>query len=218
MLDIINNINNYGKNSNCICSHTKERYTEMDSFIDINSCSSHNDICLCNNDIRYYSFLPIQFESSKCDINSEYFTKLVFSATRIISNILNKICVVNPEFTKTDNCVKWEVFHKIVVNGMKQSLDNAIINIRLDIYNEKCLRLIFRLDNSLSLSENIKNELELSDQSDVDDMYACGYKFNSLSSIKKALNDESIFIYSCYHISSLIKKKLLKFIDYISNN
>jgi len=221
MLDIIDNINNYSRSDKCICSCTKEEYTNTDSFIDVNTCSNDKDICLCNNYIRYYAFLPIQCNSIKYDYdtNSEYFTKIVFSTIKIINNIFNKkICSVNPEFTKYDNYVQWELFHKIVINGMKQSLDNAIINIRLDIYNEHCLRLIFRLDNSLNLSENIKNELDISEQSDIDDMYACGYNFNSLSSVKKSLNDESMFIYSCYHISSIIKNKLLLFIDYISNN
>ena len=193
--NISNNINTY---IDCMCKQKPENEEDH---------SNYEYICFCKGSLSYISYISVTPLLTK---------KELFRIIKVINDIFSKICVVNHDFNNNNNYIEWTLIHILNIDGIKYNLDNASINIQLIKYNEDCLRIVFRLDNSLTLSQNIKNELEIYTHNDIDEMYSSGYNFITLDSVKQALNDESMFLFACYTISELIKKKLQLFTGNVS--
>lgn len=194
---IIGNCGNFHK-YNCGCKQDPS---------DINNNKSN--LCFCDKRMTYFIQIPIDKKRFVGSDNS--FKNITNILITILSDIFKKISNNNIETIYTPNYIKWIIGReqKYVCLDTKtfQSDISYELHCKISLQSSEYFKLTISMISDKSLSDCILDELDVFRMS-IYDTYSSVYNLNKLSSLKRAIEEESEFGHICLVIKKMIDKKL----------
>ena len=191
---------NCHKSTKCICH--KEPFDISDNK------SNFTRLCFCDKKMTYIIHIPINKKKFVDSDNS--FKNITNTLITMLSDIFKDI-TNNIETIYTPNYIKWIIGReqKYVCLDTKTfpSYISYELHCELSLQSSEYFKLTISMISDKSLSYCILNELDVFEMS-IYDTYSSVYNLNKLSSLKRAIEEESEFGHICLIIKKMIDKKL----------
>ena len=202
---IIGEYGEFHKSNECICNQDSSYINQIDT----DNKSKSTRLCFCDKRMTYFIQIPIDKKKFVDSDNS--FKNITNTLITMLSDIFKKISNDNIETIYTQNYINWIIGReqKYVCLNTKTfpSYISYELHCKVSLQSSEYFRLTITMISDKSLSYCILNELDVFEMS-IYDTYSSVYNLNKLSSLKKAIEEESEFGHICLVIKKMIEKKL----------
>ena len=203
---IIGNYGEFHKSTDCICQKDPSDISNIDS----DNKSNFTRLCFCDKKMTYFIHIPID-KRKFIDKKDNSFKNITNTLITMLSNIFKKISNNNFETTYTQNYIKWiigrEQNYVCLDTKTFPSYIGYELHCKISLQSSEYFKLTISMISDKSLSYCILDELDVFEMS-IYDTYSSVYNLNKLSSLKKAIQDESEFGHICLVIKKMIDKEL----------
>ncbi len=200
---IIGNYGEFHKSTDCICHKEPSDISNIHS----DNKSNFSRLCFCENKMTYFIQIPIN-NRKFIDKKNNSFKNITNTLITMISNIFKKISNGSIETTYTQNYINWVIRNYVCLDTKTfPSYIGYELHCKISLQSSEYFRLTISMISDKSLSYCILDELDVFQMS-LYDTYSSVYNLNKLSSLKKAIQDESEFGHICLIIKKMIDKKL----------
>ena len=157
--------------------------------------------------MTYFIHIPID-KRKFIDKKDNSFKNITNTLIKMLSNIFKKISNENIETTYTQNYINWVIRNYVCLDTKTfPSYIEYELHCKISLQSSEYFRLTISMISDKSLSGCILDELDVFEMS-LYDTYSSVYNLNKLSSLKKAIQDESKFGHICLVIKKMIDEKL----------